>query len=255
MSKPDITFLAASTEHAQHALAKLSARYGSVPLDEADIIVSLGGDGFILHTLHGMMRWDKPVYGMNLGTQGFLCNEFEERDLIERLVLAEPVTLHPLHMSATTMQGKRIDGYAFNEVSLLRQTRQSAKLRIAIDGIERLSELNGDGVLVATAAGSTAYNLSVHGPIIPIGTNLLAITPIAAHRPRRWRGALLPNKSHIQIDVLDGEKRPVSAVADFTEARDVKTVNIREDKSVHVTLLFDPKRNLAEKVIEEQFLD
>jgi NAD+ kinase len=255
MSSPKITFLAAATDIAQQSLAKLSSRYGSVPLEQADIIVSLGGDGFILHTLHGMVKWDKPVFGMNLGTQGFLCNEYDEKDLVDRLVLAEPITLHPLQMLATTYKGEHIKGYAFNEVSMLRQSRQSAKLRVAIDGIERLSELNGDGVLVATAAGSTAYNLSVHGPIIPIGTNLLAITPIAPHRPRRWRGALLPSKSHIQIDVLDGDKRPVSAVADFTEARDVKSVNIREERGISITLLFDPKRNLAEKIIEEQFLE
>ncbi len=255
MSTPKIAFLAAATDVAQQSLAKLISRYGSVPLEQADIVVSLGGDGFMLHTLHGLARWGKPVFGMNLGTYGFLCNEYDEKDLIERVVLAEPVTLHPLHMEAITFHGEHKIGYAFNEVSMLRQTRQSAKLRIAIDGIERLSELNGDGVLVSTAAGSTAYNLSVHGPIIPIGTSLLALTPIAPHRPRRWRGALLPAKSHIQIDVLESEKRPVSALADFTEVLVVKSVNIREERSLSVTVLYDPKRNLAEKVIQEQFVE
>jgi NAD+ kinase len=253
MSSPKIAFLTAETDVAQQALKTLSSRYGNVALDLADVIVSLGGDGFMLHTLHGMLQWKKPVFGLNLGTLGFLCNEFSENELIDRIVLAEPVILHPLEMIAQTQDGQIHKAIAFNEVSMLRETRQSAKLRIAVDGIERLSELNGDGVLLATAAGSTAYNMSVHGPIIPIGTNLMALTPIAVYRPRRWRGALLPSKSHIQIDVLDHQKRPVSAVADFTEIRDVSSVSIREDRAKSVTLLFDAKRNLAEKVIQEQF--
>lgn len=255
MSAPKIAFLAASTDVAQQSLKALSSRYGNVPLSEADFVVSLGGDGFMLHTLHGMLKWQKPVFGLNLGTYGFLCNEYAENDLIDRLILAEPVELHPLEMEAQTQDGKTHKAYAFNEVSMLRETRQSAKLRVAVDGIERLNELNGDGVLVSTAAGSTAYNLSVHGPIIPIGSSLLALTPIAVFRPRRWRGALLPAKSHIQVDVLEHEKRPVSAVADFTEVRDIKTVKVREERGINITLLFDPKRNLAEKVIQEQFLN
>ncbi len=255
MTQPKITFLAAATDVAQQSLVGLSARYGSVPLNEADFIVCLGGDGFMLHAVHGLIKWGKPVFGMNLGTYGFLCNEYDERDLVERLVLAEPVTLHPLHMEATDIRGVKHEGFAFNEVSMIRQTRQSARLRISVDGIERLSGLNGDGVLVATPAGSTAYNLSVHGPIIPIGSTLLALTPIAPHRPRHWRGALLPAKSVIQVDVNDGDKRPVSATADFTEVRDVRSVRVHEDKTISVTLLFDAKRNLAEKVIQEQFTE
>jgi NAD+ kinase len=255
MSTPKLTFLAAATPQAQQSLAALTARYGSVSIEKSDIIVSLGGDGFMLHTLHGIMKWGKPVFGLNLGTQGFLCNEYDEKDLIERIVLAEPVVLHPLTMESTNSHGEAKQAYAFNEVSLLRQTRQSAKLRVTIDGIERLSQLNGDGVMVATPAGSTAYNLSVHGPIIPLGASLLALTPIAAFRPRRWRGALIPSRSKLQIEVLEFDKRPVSAAADFTEVRDVRNVHIHEDRTVGVTLLFDPKRNLAEKMIQEQFVE
>ncbi|MBI3420284.1 MAG: NAD kinase [Proteobacteria bacterium] len=255
MSQPKLTFLAAATPAAQQSLAALTARYGSVSIEKADVIVSLGGDGFMLHSLHGVMKWNKPVFGLNLGTQGFLCNEYDEKELIERIVLAEPVVLHPLAMGATTIHGDTKEAYAFNEVSLLRQTRQSAKLRVTIDGIERLSSLNGDGVMLATPAGSTAYNLSVHGPIIPMGASLLALTPIAAFRPRRWRGALIPSRSRIQIDVLESEKRPVSAAADFTEVRDVRSVRVHEERSVGITLLFDPKRNLAEKMIQEQFVE
>lgn len=251
---PKLAFLAAQTDIAQKSLAILSKRYGSVTPEEADFVISLGGDGFTLHTLHDMLVHKKPVFGLNLGTYGFLCNEYAEDDLIERVVMAEPVTLHPLSMEAQNDMG-RTQAFAFNEVSVLRHSRQSAKLRLSVDGIERLSELNGDGVLVATPAGSTAYNLSVHGPIIPVGASLLALTPISVFRPRRWRGALLPVKSLIQIDVLDYDKRPMIAVADFTEVRHVKTVRIKQDSSISVTLLFDPKRNLAEKVIQEQFVE
>jgi NAD+ kinase len=255
MSKPKIAFLAAPTDVAQLSLAALSNRYGNVPIAEADLVVSLGGDGFTLHTLHSMLQWKKPVFGLNLGTYGFLCNEYSEDDLIERVVMAQPVVLHPLEMETHGQNGEVKKAFAFNEVSMVRQTRQSSKLRITVDGIERLNELNGDGVLVATAAGSTGYNLSVHGPIIPVGSQLLALTPISPFRPRRWRGALLPSKSVIQVDVQDYAKRPVSAVADFTEVLDVKTVIIREERDISLTLLFDPKRNLAEKVIQEQFLE
>jgi NAD+ kinase len=255
MSKPKIAFLAAATDIAQKSLVTLSKRYGSASLDECDVVVSLGGDGFMLHTLHGMLRWKKPVFGLNLGTYGFLCNPYDEEDLVDRIVMAEPVTLHPLQMETITRAGDNRKAFAFNEVSLLRETSQSARLRVTVDGIERLSELSGDGVLVATPAGSTAYNLSVHGPIIPVGANLLALTPIAAFRPRRWRGALLPAKSQIQIDVVEYEKRPVSVVADFTEVRDVTSVKIREDRGVSINVLYDPKHNLAEKVIQEQFVE
>jgi NAD+ kinase len=255
MSEPKLTFLAAATPAAQQSLAALTARYGSVSIEKADVIVSLGGDGFMLHTIHGVLKWHKPVFGLNLGTQGFLCNEYHEKELIERIVLAEPVVLHPLTMESTNMHGESKQAFAFNEVSLLRQTRQSAKLRVTIDGIERLSSLNGDGVMLATPAGSTAYNLSVHGPIIPMGASLLALTPIAAFRPRRWRGALIPSRSRVQIDVLEADKRPVSVAADFTEVRDLKSVLIHEDRSTGITVLFDPKQNLAEKMIQEQFVE
>ncbi len=254
MAEPKLTFLAAETSVAQDAQKEIAARYGSAPIEEADVIVSLGGDGFMLHTLHHVMKYGKPVYGLNLGAHGFLCNEYDDKELIEHIVLAEPVELHPLVMQAVT-QTETVRAYAFNEVSLLRQTRQSAKLRLSVDGIERLSTLNGDGVMVATPAGSTAYNLSVHGPIIPLGASLLALTPIAAFRPRRWKGALLPARAVIDIEVQEHEKRPVSATADFTEARNLRRVRIQEDRSVSIQILFDPKHNLAEKMIQEQFVE
>jgi NAD+ kinase len=207
----------------------------------------------MLETLHKSLPRATPIYGMNRGSVGFLLNRFREDDLIDRLDKAMPVVLHPLRMVATRIDGTREEALAINEVSLLREARQTAKLRIRINGVVRLDELICDGILVATPAGSTAYNLSVHGPIIPLGAGILALTPISAFRPRRWRGALLPHDAVVGIDILEPDKRPVSAVADFTEVREVVSVEIREDRDVNLTLLFDPDQDLAERMLKEQF--
>ncbi len=238
----------------QAALANLRLQYDDAGPDDADVIVALGGDGFMLQTLHAFVGRGKAIYGMNLGTVGFLMNEFNEADLIERLAKAEPAKVHPLRMRATTAE-QCIDALAFNEVSLLRQTRQATKLRILVDGKIRISELICDGVLVATPAGSTAYNLSAHGPIIPIDADLLALTPISAFRPRRWRGALLSHRAKVRFEVLETQKRPVSAVADALEVRDVVSVDVAEDRSISMTMLFDAGRNLDERILTEQFMD
>jgi NAD+ kinase len=248
-----IAFLAAEGDIAQSALARLAKRYKTSSPGEADIVVVLGGDGFMLQTLHQLMGHNVPIFGMNRGSVGFLLNEYRENGLIERLKAAVRVTLHPLRMTATTVDGRKSEALAINEVSLLRQTRQTAKLAIKVDGVERLPELTCDGVLVATPAGSTAYNLSAHGPIIPLGAGLLALTPISAFRPRRWRGALLPHRARVRFEVLEADKRPVSATADHTEIRDVVAVDVCEDRSTSLTLLFDPEHNLEERVLKEQF--
>jgi NAD+ kinase len=248
-----IAFVAAPHDAAQEALATLTARYGNTPADQAGTIVALGGDGFMLETLHGTLDRDVAVYGMNLGSVGFLMNEFHEEGLSERIARAERQTLHPLRMTARTMAGATSEAIAINEVSLLRETRQTAKLRISIDGKVRLEELVCDGALVATPAGSTAYNLSAHGPILPIGAELLALTPISAFRPRRWRGALLPETATVAFEVLEPTKRPVSAVADSVEVRDVVEVTVAIDQTKTLTLLFDPEHNLEERIIVEQF--
>ena len=248
-----IAIVASENEQAQTAANALRARYSSVPLDEAKIIVALGGDGFMLETLHGTLERDVAVYGMNFGSVGFLMNSCAEDGLAERLAQAERVDLHPLRMTAKTVNGRRHEALAINEVSLLRQTHQTAKLRIRIDGRTRMEELICDGALVATPAGSTAYNLSAHGPIIPIGAELLALTPISVFRPRRWRGALLPESVAVNFEVLDADKRPVSAVADSEEVRNVIEVEIRRDASKTLTLLFDPEHNLEERIVAEQF--
>ncbi len=249
-----IAFVASDAEAAREAAQALTRRYGSVPLEQADVIVALGGDGFTLETLHRSLPRATPIYGMNRGSVGFLLNRFREDDLVERLDKAMPVVLHPLRMSAIRVKGGREEALAINEVSLLREARQTAKLRIRINGVVRLDELICDGVLVATPAGSTAYNLSVHGPIIPLGAGILALTPISAFRPRRWRGALLPHDAVVGIDILEPAKRPVSAVADFTEVREVAELEIREDRDVKLTLLFDPDQDLAERMLKEQFM-
>ncbi|BBK37650.1 NAD kinase [Allostella sp. ATCC 35155] len=253
MVAPRLAFVAADTAPAQEALCELERLYAHVALDRADVIVALGGDGLLLETLHRCMGRRVPIFGMNRGTVGFLLNPYSTRNLVERVTEADAVTLHPLHMIATTLGGERREGRAINEVSLLRETRQSAKIRIRIDGIVRLEELVCDGVLVATPAGSTAYNLSAHGPIIPLGSEVLALTPISAFRPRRWRGALLPHGAHVHFEIMEPEKRPVSAVADFTEVRDVAAVEVREDRATAMTLLFDREMNLAERILKEQF--
>jgi NAD+ kinase len=251
---PKIAFAAATHAVAEEAQARLEARYPHVAESEADIIVALGGDGLMLETLHRAMSRGVAVYGMNRGSVGFLMNEYGEDALFERLAAAERVSLHPLVMEARTIDGKMHQAVAINEVSLLRETRQTAKIRISIDSVVRMQELVCDGVLVATPAGSTAYNLSAHGPIIPVGAGLLALTPISVFRPRRWRGALLPRAATVVFDVLEADKRPVSAVADFTEIRDVAHVTVREDDAVSLTLLFDPEHNLEERIIVEQFV-
>ena len=248
-----ICVLAAQTDLAQESRARLVARYGDAPFTGADVVVCLGGDGFMLETLHRTLTCDVPVYGMNCGSVGFLMNAFLEDDLPARLARSQDVVLHPLRMHAVTRSGVVEEALALNEVSLLRQLRQTAKIRITIDGRVRLSELVCDGVLVATPAGSTAYNLSAHGPIVPLSANVLPLTPISAFRPRRWRGALLPSTAEVVFDILEGDKRPVSAVADFTEVRDVASVAVSEDRSVKATMLFDPDQGLSERIVAEQF--
>jgi NAD+ kinase len=221
--------------------------------EAADILVALGGDGFLLQTLHRHRALGRPVFGMNRGSVGFLLNEFREAGLMERLAKSSPVLLHPLRMEATTIGGERVVATAINEVALFRQQRQTAKIRISVDGVVRLPELSCDGVMVATPAGSTAYNLSAHGPIIPLGAGLLALTPISAFRPRRWRGALLPHGAKVGFEVLEADKRPVGAAADNSEVRDVARVEVREERDIGFTLLFDPDQNLEERVLKEQF--
>ena len=251
---PRVAFVASEAEAAQAALAELQQRYGTVGPQQADIIVPLGGDGFMLETLHRFVSSGRPIFGMHRGSVGFLMNPYRPDGLYERLAAAQPVELHPLEMAAWRQEGNCHRAIAFNEVSLLRETRQAAKLRVSVDNVVRLEELTADGVLLATAVGSTAYNLSAHGPIIPLGAEILALTPISAFRPRRWRGALLPHGAHVRIDALDADKRPVSAVADYTEVRDVVTVEIHENRDVAMTLLFDREFNLEERVFKEQFL-
>ncbi len=231
----------------------LAARYGDVSQDEAQVIVALGGDGFMLETLHASLARGKPIYGMNRGSIGFLMNDFEEADLLERINAAERAVIHPLAMTAIDTDGASHQALAINEVSLLRQTRQTAKLRVSIDAKVRMSELSCDGLLVATPAGSTAYNLSAHGPIIPIEAKVLALTPISAFRPRRWRGALLSQNAKVLIEVLEAEKRPVSAVADNFEVRNVAQVQIAEDRTRSLTMMFDAGRSLEERTLAEQF--
>ena len=248
-----IGFLAAATEKAAAAKARLVARYGDVPPERAAALVALGGDGCMLEAQHRLLCRNIPIYGMNCGSVGFLMNDYREDDLLRRLAEAQAAVLHPLRMRTVAQDGAVQEALAINEVSLLRQVRQAAKIRILVDGKVRLPELICDGVLVATPAGSTAYNLSAHGPIVPLGANLLPLTPISAFRPRRWRGALLPSDAEVVFEILEPEKRPVAAVADYTEVRDVRRVEVREDRSVSLTLLFDPDHGLSERIIAEQF--
>jgi NAD+ kinase len=239
---------------AADALAQLRARHADVGPDAADIVVALGGDGFMLQTLHGFIGKNKPIYGMNLGSVGFLMNEYSADDLITRLKAAERAVVHPLRMEAHTDNGVTT-ALAFNEVSLLRETRQAAKLRILVDEKPRIAELICDGALVSTPAGSTAYNLSAHGPILPIDAELLALTPISAFRPRRWRGALLSHRARVRFEILEAQKRPVSAVADDFEVRDVRAVDVVEERGVTMTMLYDAGHNLDERILTEQFSD
>lgn len=248
-----VAFVASPSEEAQAALGQLVATYGNCDPDEADVVVALGGDGLMLQTLHRYMRANKPIYGMHRGTVGFLMNEFSTHDLHKRLAAARETVIHPLLMRATDVRGHVHVHHAINEVSLFRQTHQAARLRILVDEHERMPELIADGVMVATPAGSTAYNLSAQGPILPINAALLALTPISAFRPRRWRGALLPNSAFVVIEVLEASKRPVAAVADHDEARDVVRVEVVSDRSIAMTMLFDPGHSLEERIIREQF--
>jgi NAD+ kinase len=248
-------FVASDATEAQAALAALRARHEDVGDKAADIIIALGGDGFMLQTLHQFLGSKKPIYGMNLGSVGFLMNEYRDEGLLERLAAAEPAHVHPLRMKATTTAGQAINVLAFNEVSLLRETRQAAKIRISVDDRVRISELICDGVLISTPAGSTAYNLSAHGPILPIDAALLALTPISAFRPRRWHGALLPHRARTRFEILDPVKRPVSAVADDREVRNVAQVDVAEDRSISMTMLFDAGHSLDERILAEQFVD
>jgi NAD+ kinase len=248
-----IAFIASEAPEARRALTRLAKLHGNADPETADVVVALGGDGMMLQTLHRFMLSGQPIYGMNRGSVGFLMNDFSEKNLIQRLVDAELTTIRPLKMTAIDHDGKKHQAVAFNEVSLLRQRSQAAKLEITIDGQSRLDELICDGLLVATPVGSTAYNLSAHGPILPIGSPLLALTPISAFRPRRWRGAILPHKAKVTLTVLEPQKRPVAAVADHLEVRDVARVEIVEDKKRSARILFDPGHSLAERVLNEQF--
>jgi NAD+ kinase len=248
-----IAFVASETKEAQEALAKLTKRYGNTPVEQADAIVALGGDGLMLQTMHRHLNSRIPIYGMNRGSVGFLLNDYRENGLKERLAKAEVNVIHPLRMTAHDKDGATHEALAINEVSLFRQIYQAAKLRIAVDGKVRLDELICDGVLISTPAGSTAYNLSAHGPILPINAPLLVLTPISPFRPRRWRGALLPNDAKVTIEVLEPEKRPVSAVADNTEFRDVVLVEVMEESGIDIYMMFDPGHSLAERILSEQF--
>ena len=252
--RPDrIALVASPTPEAQAALTRLQQRYASVPPQDSDVIVALGGDGFMLATLHKFMTAGKPIYGMHRGTVGFLMNEFNDDGLTERLAAAKTTVIHPLLMRARDRDGGTHEHYAINEVSLFRQSAQAARLRILIDGEVRLPELIADGAMVATPAGSTAYNLSVQGPIIPINAPLLALTPISPFRPRRWHGALLPDSARVTIDVMEADKRPVAAVADHDEVRNVASVDVGMDHMIDMHMLFDPGHSLDDRILREQF--
>ena len=248
-----IAFTADHQPRAQKALKRLKAKYTHVPVSKADVIVALGGDGFMLRILHRYMNWDVPIYGMNRGSVGFLLNTYSEKALKSRISKADAMAVQPLIMKATDISGKKHTAIAINEVSLLRQTRLAAKINIHVDGIERMAGMICDGILVATPAGSTAYNLSAQGPIIPLGAGLLALTPICAFRPRNWAGALLPQDAMVTFQILDPEKRKVSAVADYTEIRRVASVTIMEDRTRTITMLHDRDHNFEERILKEQF--
>jgi NAD+ kinase len=252
-SSERIAFVASPTPSARKALKALTARYPNVAIDAADIVVALGGDGLMLQTLHRLLDRNKPIYGMNRGSVGFLMNEFREDGLMERLAAAERSIVHPLTMRAQDVSGAVTQSFAINEVSLLRSSFQAAKLRISVDGHVRLESLICDGLIVATPAGSTAYNLSANGPILPLDAPLLALTPISAFRPRRWRGAILPEKARVTIEVLEPEKRPVNAVGDHNEVKSVRSVDIAMDAETDLVMLHDPGHSLDERILREQF--
>lgn len=251
---PAIHFVASHSERAQQALSDLEQKYGKTPTEEASIIVALGGDGFMLRTLHRLLLAELPVYGMKLGGVGFLMNRYRADELINRISEAQLVELNPLRMVAKTEAGGVSEALAINEVSLLRQTNQAAHIRISVNDHVKVQELVCDGIMVATAAGSTAYNLSAHGPILPLGTDALALTPISPFRPRRWKGAVLPSSARVRFEILDHYKRPVSATADAQEVRNVTAVEVSEAQDVKLRLLFDPDHNLEDRILDEQFL-
>ena len=248
-----LNFICADNPDAHEAAAKLAALYGQAPLEQADVVVALGGDGFMLQAIHENMDSGRSIYGMNRGTVGFLMNEYSEIDLRERIAAASAETIRPLVMDAVTTSGETVSARAINEVSLFRQSAQAAKVRIAIDGKVRLDELVCDGVMVATPAGSTAYNLSAHGPILPLDAPLLALTPVSPFRPRRWRSALIPNRSTVRFEIVEADKRPVNAVADHAEVKSVVSVSVRESRNSTVTLLFDASHSWDERILAEQF--
>ena len=248
-----ICFVTNGTSDSDLAAARLRARYGDYAIDVADVVVALGGDGLMLQTLHRVMRTGIPVYGMNFGSVGFMMNTFSEDDLEQRLDAVQRTRIFPLSMQVLDTSGQTLTALALNEVSLFRSTYQAAKIQIIVDGEIRLEELICDGVLLSTPAGSTAYNLSAHGPILPIEAELLALTPISPFRPRRWRGAILSNLAEVRFVTRESEKRPVSAVADNVEFQNILEVTVREDRTHGVTLLFDPGTSLEERVLSEQF--
>jgi len=254
MSNSRVHFIASSSDAAQLALQAMTSRYGQCELANANVIVALGGDGFMLRTLHRLLPADLPVYGMKLGNVGFLMNRYQESGLVRRLAAANTVSLAPLCMEAATEAGGQVKALAINEVSLLRQMNQAAHIRILVNGTVKVPELVCDGVLLSTAAGSTAYNLSAQGPILPLGTQALALTPISPFRPRRWRGAVLPGSARVRFEVLDHYKRPVSATADAQEVRNVVAVDIFEEKTIRLKLMFDPDHSLEDRILDEQFL-
>ena len=253
LSHPRIACVDSGSDRAKDSRCELAARYGLVPPEESDVIVALGGDGLVLRAVHEYMHLGRPIFGMNRGTVGFLLNAYRPDMLMERIQAAKEVILHPLRMTAKTADGKVEESFAFNEVSILRHTRQTANVRISVDGIVRIPLLAADGVMVATPTGSTAYNLSAHGPILPLGTNVLALTPVSPFRPRHWRGALLPRTSVVLFENLDPHKRSLSASADFNEFLEVVSVQVLEDRSRMGKLLFDPDNSLEERIRTEQF--
>jgi len=249
-----ITFFSAATEKAKQAKAHLITKYGQSPIESADTIVAVGGDGALIHTLQETVSYNLPVFGLNMGTLGFLLNKYDDENLIGRLESAHRVKIYPLRMKVTTTYGAVHENIAVNDVYLLRETHQAAKIDVFVDEVQRLEQMICDGVIVATPAGSTGYNLSAHGPVIPLSSNLLCLTPISPFRPRRWRGALLPHASKIKFQIHEAEKRPVHAVADFVEFHDAQTVEVWEDRNISFNLLFDPELNLDERIRKEQFL-
>ena len=254
MGLEKIAIVASRSESAQQALREVSKRYGNVEVEDADAVVAIGGDGFMLQTLHRNMRFAKPTYGLMQGSVGFLMNQYEgDTSLPERLARAKVTELHPLRMVAHGEAGTEMTALAINEVSLLRQTKQAAKIRVSINGIVKLEEMICDGILLSTPAGSTAYNLSAHGPIIPLGSHIMALTPLSPFRPRRWRGALLSSDVSVKFEILEHYKRPVSATADAFEVRDVVEVEVSEAQDVMLRMLFDPEHNLEDRILNEQF--